>query len=63
VRYAVAYHIAYDKKAVEQTSRTLDKVKPRYIVILPDMPFFPFSLPNYEYKATIQDTSVYERIY
>jgi hypothetical protein len=63
VKYTVAYHIAYNKKAIEETDTALQKTKPEFIVILPDEKQKPFSLANYQYVLTIKDTAIYERIY
>ena len=63
VKYTVAYHIAYNKKAIDETNAVLQKVKPEFIVMLPDEKEKPFSLADYHYLMTIKDTVIYERIH
>lgn len=60
-RYTVAYHVGRDEQAVEETMEAINKAKPKYIIIMPDLDFFPFTLQNYVYRVTIRDTFVYER--
>lgn len=62
-KYTVAYHIAYNKQATEETNNALSVVKPEFVVILPDEKEKPFSLANYRYVMTIKDTAIYERIH
>lgn len=63
VKYTVAYHIAYNKQTIDETSLALQKINPEFIVILPDEKEKPFSLENYHYLMTIKDTTIYERIH
>lgn len=63
VRYTVAYHIAYNKSAVSETNLALERANPKYIVVLPDEPNRPFSLIRYQYKLSLDDVTIYEKIY
>ncbi|MBI4097202.1 MAG: phospholipid carrier-dependent glycosyltransferase [Candidatus Levybacteria bacterium] len=61
-RYTVAYHIAYfGSQTKEEMANVLAKKKPEYIVIMPDIPDYPFSLEEYRQKIMIQDSTIYER--
>lgn len=61
-RYTVAYHIAYfGSQTKEEMANVLDKTKPEYIIIMPDIPDYPFSLEGYTQKIMIQDSTIYER--
>lgn len=61
-RYTVAYHIAYgNEKAKHELQGVLDKEKPQFIVIMPDIKEVPFSLQGYEHRVLIKDTGIYER--
>ncbi|MBI4080757.1 MAG: hypothetical protein HY430_03240 [Candidatus Levybacteria bacterium] len=60
-RYTVAYHIGSNKAAVAETAAAIEETKPGFIVIMPDIPYVPFSLTDYTYRITLRDTSIYER--
>ena len=62
-RYAVAYHITSYKDGLLNTQEGLDKSKPKIIVIMPNVPPFPFSLSNYYQKININGVEIYERFY
>ncbi len=59
-KYTVAYHVA-STKARNETEHMMQRVKPRYVVVLPDTSL-PFYLTDYSQKLTIRDTQIYERI-
>lgn len=60
-RYTVAYHVTYAKTGISETQKSLEKSKPRIIIIMPYMNYYPFSLTNYVQRMTIQRALVYER--
>ena len=62
-RYAVAYHITSSKDGVKETQEDLDLAKPKLIIIMPYMKFFPFTLSNYSQKIIIDDVAIYERVF
>jgi 4-amino-4-deoxy-L-arabinose transferase-like glycosyltransferase len=62
-RFTVAYHIVTNPETIAETTRDLERVKPKYIVILPDLKYYPFSLTSYTPIVMIRDTYIYERIY
>jgi len=62
-KYTVAYHITSYKDGLSNTQEGLDKSKPKIIVIMPNVPSFPFSLSNYYQKINISGAEIYERFY
>lgn len=62
-RYTVAYHITGSKNGVEETTKALANKKPKIIVIMPGINFFPFSLSNYYQRVIIENALVYERVF
>lgn len=62
-KFIVAYHItAYDTTRNE-TRDELTKVKPRFVILMPDLPPIPYSLFGYNQKLAINEASIYERIF
>jgi hypothetical protein len=62
-KYAVAYHITSYKDGLLNTKEGLDKSKPKFIIVMPNVPTFPFSLSNYYQKINISGVEIYERFY
>jgi hypothetical protein len=62
-RYTVAYHIVNYKDGLENTREGLLKNSPRFIVIMPNAPQFPFVLSEYYSKINLNGIGIYERIY
>lgn len=60
-QYTVAYHITQNKSGVKDTQKAIDTVKPTYVVILEESPTFPFRLPQYSAKYTLDRAIVYEK--
>lgn len=60
-RYSAAYHIGTSKSNIKETEIALEKTKPRYIIITPDISHFPFNLSGYLHILTIDDAQIYER--
>ena len=62
-KYAVAYHITSYKDGPSNTFNGLVKTKPKFIIMMPYMNSFPFSLSGYSPKITINDVTIYERLF
>ncbi|MBI2075021.1 MAG: glycosyltransferase family 39 protein [Candidatus Levybacteria bacterium] len=62
-RYTVAYHITASKDTLEETEKSLEKAKPRYIVVSSSASLTPFNLTIYNQKIIISNAIVYERIF
>jgi 4-amino-4-deoxy-L-arabinose transferase-like glycosyltransferase len=60
-RYTVAYHMIQTKQSVDETLRALQRTKPEFIVIMPDIKAVPFSLREYTYITNIQDVAIYKK--
>lgn len=61
-KYTVAYHITSSKNGLEETARDLKMKKPKFIIIMPYMKYFPFQLTGYTQRIIIDRASVYERV-
>lgn len=61
-KYIVAYHISNYKDGIPATKTTLEKTKPKFIVIMPNQRPIPFSLTDYFHRIQINNASIYERI-
>ncbi|HZQ30057.1 MAG TPA: glycosyltransferase family 39 protein [Patescibacteria group bacterium] len=62
-RYTVAYHITGSPNGISETERDINLHKPKIIIVMPYMNFFPFSLSNYSKKIIINDAIIYERTF
>jgi hypothetical protein len=62
-RYTVAYHITGYKDGVENTKQAIEIKKPKYIIIMPNMPQIPFSLAEYGNAMQIEKAIIYERVF
>ncbi len=62
-RYTVAYHSLLNTQTLKETQKDLEREKPHFIVILPDMGTFPYPMYNYAHRVTLQGVEIYERIY
>lgn len=61
-RYTVAYHVTSSKSGLAETARDLNLKKPKFIIIMPYMKYFPFQLTGYNQRVMIDQTIVYERV-
>lgn len=61
-KYTVAYHIMGYKDGIKETSEKLKIKKPKIIIIMPYMNYFPFKLSNYFQRMIIDNAAIYERI-
>lgn len=62
-KYAAAYHITSYKDGISNTEDGLNRSKPKLIIIMPNVPPYPFSLSNYNQKIDINGVQIYERFY
>lgn len=62
-KYVVVYHISNYKDGQRATQATIEKTKPKFIVIIANNNPIPFPLINYSKKITINSASIYERIF
>lgn len=62
-KYIVKYHITNYKDGLSNTKKAFEKRKPEFIAIMPNQPPIPFPLINYSYKITIDNVTIYERIF
>lgn len=62
-RYTVAYHITGYKDGVENIKEGLLKTNPKYIIVMPNVKPYPFSLKSYKQSIILNDVTIYERIF
>lgn len=62
-RYTVAYHISSYKDGIEDTNKGLAKNKPKFIILMPNVKTYPFSLLEFKQSIMLYDVSIYERIF
>jgi hypothetical protein len=60
-RYTVQYHISQSDKSIKETAEDIRRTKPKFIVILSEMPSFPFAIGAYENKFILKGADIYER--
>ena len=60
-KYTASYHINQQGNAQVTTNTSLNKIKPKYIIILNGSSPFPFNLPGYSLKFIINESLIYER--
>jgi hypothetical protein len=61
-KYAVAYHILGYKDGIPLIKTALAKTKPNLIIVMPNVPPYPFSISGYNLKIIIDKVAVYERV-
>lgn len=61
-KYVVAYHISGNKDGILNTKNAISKVRPKFIVIMPNQQPIPFSLSGYFARFEIDKALIYERI-
>jgi len=62
-KYAAAYHIVSYKDGLSNTKTGLAINKPKFIVVMPNVPTYPFSLAGYDRKINIEGVAIYEKFY
>ena len=60
-KYTATYHITSYKDGISNTKKGLDTNKPRFIVIMPNVGSYPFSLSDYSPKINIEGSIIYEK--
>lgn len=62
-KFTVAYHMLSSNNTINQTRQEVINVKPRFIIVMPDVPPLPFGLLGYTQKIVIHQAVIYERDY
>ncbi|MDP2637463.1 MAG: glycosyltransferase family 39 protein [Candidatus Levybacteria bacterium] len=62
-KYVVAYHIANYKDGLIKTKSSIEKIKPKFIIVMPNTQPIPFSLVGYFIKISIDKVAIYERTF
>ena len=62
-RYTVSYHITSYKDGLENTRNGLLASNPKFIITMPNVPPYPFSLSNYFLKINLNGMEIYEKFY
>lgn len=62
-KYVVAYHISNYKDGISTTQAGIEMSKPKFIVIMKNTDSIPVSLVNYSKKISINNATIYERIF
>jgi len=62
-KYTVAYHIQNYKDGISNTEKGLIKHKPKLIIIMPNVPEYPFSLSGYYFRVNLKGVNIYEKLY
>jgi len=62
-KYVVSYHITDYADGPITTQRALEKMKPKFIVIMPNNSPFVFDLTDYSLKIDIKHAKIYERFF
>ncbi|OGH08094.1 MAG: hypothetical protein A2171_01325 [Candidatus Levybacteria bacterium RBG_13_35_9] len=60
-RYTVAYHITNYEDGYKNTEDGLKKENPKFIIIMPNVSVYPFSLLGYSQKININGINIYEK--
>ena len=61
-KYTVAYHITSYKDGFKDTQRGLNINQPKFIIIMPNVGSYPFSLADYSPKINIGGSIIYEKL-
>jgi 4-amino-4-deoxy-L-arabinose transferase-like glycosyltransferase len=62
-KYSVEYHISQDKDGVKETVEDIKRIKPKYIIALPEVREFQFITKDYINKYKLGGALIYERIF
>ena len=62
-KYTVAYHITNYKDGLSDTKKGLKTANPKFIIIMPNVSSYPFSLLKYSPKINLNGAQIYERLY
>ncbi|MEK9176526.1 MAG: glycosyltransferase family 39 protein [Patescibacteria group bacterium] len=61
MRYTVAYHITQYSTGTLEMKNVIDNKKPKFLIIMPNVPTFPLSTTDYRERIRIKDAIIYER--
>ncbi len=62
-KYIVAYHMTSYKDGLTTTKSAIEKIKPKFIIIMANSRPIPFPLISYSKKININNSTIYERIF
>lgn len=62
-KYIVAYHASNYSDGIISTKSSIEKTKPKFIVVMSNEKKIPFPLINYSKKIDINKAAIYERIF
>ncbi len=62
LRYTVAYHMTAFPLGIKNMTDAINTKKPKFIIIMPNMPNFPLPLTGYSEKIDVRGAKVYEKI-
>lgn len=62
-KYIVDYHMSNYKDGLINTQATIEKTKPKFIVVMTNISSIPFPLINYSRRININNATVYERFF
>lgn len=62
-RYTVAYHMTLSPTSYAETQKLLGKMRPDFIVVLPNASSFPFAIIDYRLQLTIDGGLIYEKTF
>lgn len=62
-KYVVTYHMTNYQDGIESTRMAIEKIKPKFIVIMSNEKAIPFPLISYSKKININKAAIYERIF
>ena len=62
-KYIVAYHIKNYKDGIPTIKSSLEKIKPKFVVVMKNQGEIPFPLIDYSKKININESTIYERIF
>ncbi|KKQ74745.1 MAG: hypothetical protein US96_C0027G0014 [Candidatus Woesebacteria bacterium GW2011_GWB1_38_5b] len=62
IRYTVTYHIINFPKGFSEMEEAIENEKPKLIVVMPNVPQFPFGLENYTEIMDIGGAMIYEKV-
>ncbi len=62
-KYAAAYHITSYKDGSSNTKKGLAITSPKFIIVMPNVSSYPFSLAGYDRALNIEGVTIYEKFY
>lgn len=62
-RFTVAYHARATRESLAETEKSIERKKPKYIIVTTVNDPIPFALSGYRERLTIRDALIYERVH